>query len=451
MLSVEEVQTGGEPASPHAWENWSGIVEARPQTVVFPDSVDAVVELVKTCHEQGRTLRVVGSGHSFTPLVHTNDILVSLDRLSGIIEVDDKERTAVVWAGTKLKELGERLFQHGLAQENLGDINVQSIAGAVSTGTHGTGIQFGTLSTQIVGLTVVLGTGEVVECTEHQHPELFKALQVSLGALGILVKIQLRLVPAFRMKYTSERMTLDELFAQLDALRAQNRHLEFYCFPYSNTVQVKRMNETTDDVTKSGLKDYINKVVLENRVFWVLSEMCRLWPSLCKKVSRLSARTVPVFEEVDHSHRLFATPRLVRFNEMEYNLPAKHLPEAIHEVMRCIEREQFSVHFPIECRFVKGDDIWLSPASGRDSAYIAIHMYRGMPHEVYFRTIEQIFLKYGGRPHWGKLNYRSGKDFQHMYPMWDNFCELRERADPHGILLNDYLTQLFDREARTHD
>lgn len=425
------------------WTNWSGIVACTPAQVVYPTSVEEVVSLVQWCNTTGHRLRVVGSGHSFTPLVQTDDVLVSLDRMSGLVEVDTAARTAVVWAGTKLKRLGELLHRHGLAQENLGDINVQSIAGAISTGTHGTGTAFGTLATQVIGLKVVLGNGTVMDCSEEEHPELFKAMQVSFGALGVIVQVKLRLVPSFRLKYVTGRMKLDDCLRSLDTLCQQNRHFEFYCFPYSDTVQVKFMNETHEPVTQRGWKDYWNKIVMENRLFWVLSEACRLVPALTKPVSRLSAASVPVFEEVAYSHELFATPRLVRFNEMEYNIPAAHMAEVIQEVLACIERERIAVHFPIECRFVRADDIWLSPASGRESGYVAIHMYRGMPHERYFRTVEQIFLRCGGRPHWGKLHYRTAEDFQQMYPMWDEFRRVRLAADPNGVLQNDYLAVLF--------
>lgn len=426
-----------------AWSNWSGLVQATPRTVLYPDSIESVVNAVKLCRSEGRRLRVVGSGHSFTPIVATNDILVSLDRMQGLVRVNPEARTATVWAGTKLKLLGELLFEKGLAQENMGDIDVQSIAGAISTGTHGTGPKFGTISTQVIGLTIVTGKGEVLECTAESHPEWFKAMQVSLGSLGIIVQVTLKLQPAFKMKYESQRMPLSECLQQLPTLANSHRHFEFYWFPYADPCQIKLMNVTEEAVTENKLKDYVNDVLLENTAFKGLSELCRKMPSLSATVSRLSASQVPVGSKVNYSHRIFATQRLVRFNEMEYNLPVESMSAVIKEMRETMSRAKFNVHFPIECRFAKGDDIWLSPAYGRESAYIAIHMYKGMPHEEYFAAMEQIFLRYGGRPHWGKLHSLQADQLQSLYPKWQQFCEVRNELDPDGIFLNDYLMRLF--------
>lgn len=436
MLSVEIGSKG--------WHNWSGSVSCRPRQVVYPESLDDVVTLVNRCNHEGRSLRVVGSGHSFTRLVETDDLLVSLDRLAGIVDVDHAAHTATVLAGTKLRELGELLHARGLAQENLGDIDKQSIGGAISTGTHGTGGRFGTLSTQVVGLTAVLGDGSVIECSQTQHPDWFRAVQVSFGSLGILVQVKLRLVPSFRMMYESRRLPLSEVLARLGELRDDHRHFEFYAFPYGDAAQVKTMQVTDQPATPSGVKGFFNKIVMENWAFGALSEACRAIPRLCPAASRFSANNVPVFREVGYSHRLFATPRLVRFNEMEYNVPAAHMPAVVEEIRAAIASQRVAVHFPIECRFVQADDIWLSPAFGRDSAYIAVHMYRGMPYADYFRTVEAICAQYGGRPHWGKLNWRTGDDFRRLYPMWDRFCDLRAQSDPRGIFLNDYLRGLFE-------
>lgn len=425
------------------WRNWSGIVEASPQTVVYPGSVVEVVQVVNQCRREVRTLRVVGSGHSFTPIAASNDILMSLDGLQGIVRVDMDAQTATVWAGTKLKALGDMLFQHGLAQENLGDIDVQSIAGAISTGTHGTGIEFENIATQVIGLTVVTGAGDILQCTADSHPEQFRALQVSLGTLGVIVQVTLRLRPAFRMVYESTRTSLSTCLRDLETLNNHHRHFEFYWFPYADPCQLKFMDETTKPADEREIRDFASDVVLENGVFGALSKLCQWMPRLCAPVSRLSASMVPVTRKVAYSHRLFATKRLVRFNEMEYNLPAEAMVPVIWEMREVMARERFAVHFPIECRYAKRDDIWLSPAYGRDSAYIAVHMFRGMPYERYFAAMEDIFLRYGGRPHWGKLHTLQAAELSQRYPMWNRFLNVRAEFDPDGIFLNAYLRDLF--------
>ncbi|WP_238327955.1 D-arabinono-1,4-lactone oxidase [Paenibacillus gorillae] len=425
------------------WTNWSGIVQATPREVLLPGTIDEVVEAVQLCRREGRTLRVVGSGHSFTPIAASDDILLSLDRMQGLVSIDPDAAAATVWAGTKLRLLGELLFEQGLAQENLGDIDVQSIAGAISTGTHGTGRTYGNLSTQIIGLTIVTGRGDVVECTPESHPEWFKAMQVSLGVLGVIVQVKLRLQNAYKLEYVSSRMPLKSCLAQLSELAENNRHFEFYWFPYAEPCQIKRMNITEQEVTNRKAWEHFSDVWIENKLFGLLSELSRKLPSSSAVISRLSASQVPVGRKVNYSHRMFATQRLVRFNEMEYNLPAEALGEVIKEMREELARGRYRVHFPVECRYAKGDDIWLSPANGRDSAYIAVHMYRGMPHEAYFEAMERIFLRYGGRPHWGKMHSLQAAQFKELYPKWEAFGAVREALDPDRILLNDRMEHLF--------
>lgn len=436
---------------PKLWSNWSGFVKSVPVKVVYPVSIADVIEVVKECRTTRKTLRVVGAGHSFTPLVSTNDVVMSLDELSGLIEVNAANQTALMWAGTRLHELGHLLWQNGLAMENLGDIDAQSIAGAISTGTHGTGGQFGVLATQVIEITAVLGTGEVVTCSETSSPDLFHALQVSLGALGVIVKVKLQCQKSFRLRYESRRVKLEDCLGNLDVYRNNYRHFEFYCFPYSDICQVKLMSDTDEPPANHKVRDYFNNVVMENWAFGALSFACRSLPGLCRPVSRFSARNVPTGSLAGESYELFATPRLVKFNEMEYNIPAQELPAVVREVLERIEREQIPVHFPIECRYVRSDEIPLSPASGRDSAYVAVHMYKGMPHESYFRAMEEIFLKHQGRPHWGKMHYLSGARLQSKYPQWEQFLDIRSKADPQGVFLNPYLCDLFGIEAGTRN
>ncbi|QSO49684.1 D-arabinono-1,4-lactone oxidase [Alicyclobacillus mengziensis] len=432
---------------PQHWNNWSGLVRSTPQKVVYPASIEDVVAVVTECRRHHKSLRVVGAGHSFTPLAATDDVLMSLDNLSGLIEVHSSDKTALAWAGTRLHELGPLLWQNGLAMENLGDIDTQSIAGAISTGTHGTGGQYGVLATQVLEITAVLGTGEVVTCSEAANRELFRALQVSLGALGVIVKVKLQCTKAFRLRYESRRVKLEDCLGNLDSYRNDYRHFEFYCFPYSDTCQVKLMSETAAPVTHHPVRDYFNNVIVENWAFGALSFACRSVPRLCRPVSRFSASNVPVGSEIGKSYEVFATPRLVKFNEMEYNIPAQELPAVVREVLERIEQQEIPVHFPIECRYVRGDNIPISPASERDSAYVAVHMYKGMPHEGYFRAMEEIFLRHQGRPHWGKLHYLTASNLAEKYPKWQYFLDVRRKADPDGVLVNPYLRTLFGIET----
>jgi FAD-linked oxidoreductase len=425
------------------WHNWSGSVTAQPEAIRYPATREEIVAIVRDARARGANVRVVGAGHSFTPLAQTDGVLISLDRYAGLESVDAAARQATVRAGTKIKTLGELLFAHGLAQENLGDIDVQSIAGAISTGTHGTGITLGSISTQVVGLTLVTGRGDVLECSEEQHRDLFRAAQVSIGALGIIISVRLQLVPTYRLDYTWSREPLSVTLEHLERERDANRNFEFYWFPYSEWALVKRMNITDAPARSKNLLRRFNDLVMENGAFWLLSEIARRFPSASPRIARLCGALVSGGRDMNHSHKVFATTRLVRFNEMEYSLPAARMADAIRAIDACIRRERFRVHFPIECRYVRGDDIYLSPANGRDSAYIAVHMYRRMAYREYFAAVEAIFRDFGGRPHWGKMHMLTAAELCGLYPHWARFQAARRQLDPDGVLQNAYLNQIL--------
>lgn len=429
------------------WQNWSGSVQGQPREVATPSTIEELARMVGEYRRTGRHIRIVGSGHSFTPLVQTDDVLLSLDRMQGVEAIDAERGTATVLAGTKLHALGAILQAHGVAQENLGDIDVQSIAGAFSTGTHGTGTRFGILATQIERLTLVTASGEIVECSADQQPEIFKAAQVSLGTLGVIAKMTLRVVPAKRLHYTGARRRLSDCLDHLDQYKQESTHFEFLWMPHTDWTQTKFMNETDRPASKNTLWGQFNKIVLENGVFWLLSEWCRLFPSASRGVSRFAASAIASVDETNYSYKLYATPRMVVFNEMEYNIPAEHAGAVIGEIRDMIAARRVKVHFPLECRFVKGDDIWLSPAYQRDSAYIAVHMYRGMPYKDYFAAVEEIFRRYDGRPHWGKIHTRTAAELAALYPRWNDFRRIRAQLDPDGVFLNPYLRSLLEADT----
>jgi FAD/FMN-containing dehydrogenase len=266
--------------------------------------------------------------------------------------------------------------------------------------------------------------------------------------LGIITKLTLRVEQTYRLHYQARREALADCLSHLEEYKQNNRHFEFFCFPYGDWAQVKFANQSYQAAHKQNIWRKFNELVIENGAFWLLSEACRFVPKLSQPVSRLCGQLISRVDEINHSHRIFATPRMVRFHSMEYNIPAEHFVPALEEIRACIAQEQFQVHFPIECRFVKADDIWLSPAYQRDSAYIAVHTYKGMPYHDYFRAIEEILLRYEGRPHWGKLHTLKAEQLAERYPKWDDFLQLRAELDPQGIFLNDYLRTLFGIQAK---
>ena len=427
--------------SQNTWKNWAETCVCHPEQIQYPRSEEEIVNIIRYASENGKQIRVAGNGHSFTSLVGTDSILVALDNWAGLIGVEGN--IAHVKSGSNIKYLGEELFQNGLAQENLGDIDVQSIAGALSTGTHGTGIEFGTLSTQIEELTIINAKGEKITCSEKQNRDIFKAAQVSLGSLGIITEYKLKCVPKYILELRNVKSNITDTLSKLEQYKKENRNFEFYYFPYTETVQLKISNITNKEPKEGGFLRYFNDIILENGAFKLFSEISRIFPSQSRRVSKLIGKLVGETKRNTWSHRVYATSRFVKFTEMEYNIPTEHFEDCILEVKKKIEDTQYDLHFPIECRFVKQDDIWLSPAYQRDSAYIAIHMYKGMPYEKYLKDMEAIFRKYNGRPHWGKLHYQTPDSLKKSYPKWDEFHAIRKEMDPGGIFLNGHMKDIF--------
>lgn len=424
-------------------KNWSGNVQWNPAAVALPESEEAIQRLVLQAQKDKRNIRMIGTGHSFTPLSQTKDVLLSLDKYQGLVSVDKTTHQVTVKAGTKLHRLGELLFEQGLAMENMGDVDRQSIAGTISTGTHGTGMGFGTISTQVTAIRFINGLGEIVECSEQQNESLFKAAQVSLGALGIITEITLQCVPAYKLELVNEKKKLAEVLKDYPQINAANRNFEFYWFPNTAYVLTKRSNLADGKPNKVGLSTFFQEYLLENMAFKLLCEYAYRFPSKNEWVSNFSAQVVGTSRKLYRSHKVYATPRLVKFNEMEYNVPLDAYEEVMKEVVKCIDQHNFPVHFPIENRFVKEDDIYLSPAYGRDSAYIACHVYYKKPYQEYFQALENIFKAYEGRPHWGKIHTLEFDELQKRYPRFHDFLAHRQEQDPHQLFLSPYLGKLF--------
>ena len=424
-------------------KNWSKQIEWHPQKIAYPETETEIQELVRWALESKKQIRIIGSGHSFNPLWVTKDVLVSLDRYQGLIAVDRESLQATVKAGTKLYHLGDLLFDHGLAMENLGDIDRQSIAGTISTGTHGTGLSFGTISTQVIALKFIDGKGEIVTCSQYHNKDLFKAAQVSLGVLGIITEVTLQCVPAYKLELQNRSEELQLVLDNFTERIVTNRNFEFYWFPYAGKVWTKTSNLADDQPDKVGLANYLSEYILENYVFKLLCEAARFFPRLTPSISRLSVSSIPSVRKVYHSHKVYATQRLVRFNEMEYNVPLEAHRQVLEEIIRMVNKKKFNVHFPVENRVVKKDDIYLSPAYGRDSAYIACHVYHKKDYRPFFRAMEEIFVAHGGRPHWGKMHTLTAPELRNRYPHFETFEQHRQTHDPKGIFLNDYLKKLF--------
>lgn len=424
-------------------KNWSENQQWNPKEFLQPSTQEEIVNIIQKASENKQKVRVYGSKHSFTPINNSNDISLNLDNYQGLLSVDKTTNQATVKAGTKLYNLTSLLAEHNLALENMGDIDKQSIAGAISTGTHGTGITFGNISTQITAIKFVNGLGEVIYCSETENTALFKCMQISLGVFGIITEITLQCVPNYKLKLEKKVEDLDAVLASLNQLNDTNRNFEFYWFPYTNKTQTKYSNITNDKANKDNFINYFNDVVIENYAFKLVCDYAKKFPKKNVGVSKLSAKTLSKSVKVKENKDVYATPRLVKFNEMEYNIPTEAYQDVFKDVTKLVNSKKFNIHFPIENRFVQGDAIYLSPAYKRDSAYIACHVYKGKEFVPYFKALEEIFSAYDGRPHWGKMHFKDATYFSKIYPEFGTFCEHRKKNDPNGIFLNEHLTQIL--------
>lgn len=428
----------------NTWRNWGRNQRCSPAAVEEPESELEVAESVKRAAVAGQTVKVAGSGHSFTDIACTDGRLLRLEALDRFVAVDDEAKTVTVEAGIQLWKLNEELARRGLALANLGDIDRQTISGAIATATHGGGARFGGLATFVQEMELVTAGGEVLRCSPDEEPEIFACARVGLGALGVVTKLTLRCVPAFRLHSLERPTTLEQMLADFDATVDANEHMDFYWWPHTDVATVKVNNRTDDPVRrKSSYKTWRDEVLLSNYLFGALCALGRLRPSRVPDLMRTTAKSLGKTELVDESHRVLCSRRLVRFVEMEYAVPRADVGKALLGVRDLIEGEGLRVDFPVELRVAAADDIPLSTAHGRETAYLAVHLSSGTPFERYFRGVEAIMDDLGGRPHWGKLHFQDAATLATRYPEWERFQAVRGRLDPDGRFRNAYLDRVL--------
>ena len=424
------------------WTNWAGNQTAHAARVAHPATTAELGEVLRAATADGLAVKAVGSGHSFTPTAVTDGVRIELDRMESLVRVDGNLVT--VQAGMPLAVLNATLAANGLAMPNLGDIDTQTIAGALSTGTHGTGAAYGCLSTFVEALTLVTADGTVLDCSATANPDLFAAARVNLGALGVLTSVTLRCSPAFILCADERPGILDDVWSGLPDHIAGNDHFEFYWFPYTDRVQLKRNNRVAvSDRPLPGWRRWLDDDFLSNTVFAGACRIGRTIPSAVPQISRISARALSARTYTATSHDVFCTPRRVRFVEMEYGLPREALREAFDGLRSIIAGLPYKIQFPVEVRFTAADDIWLSHGHGRENAYVAIHQYVGAPYEEYFRRFEALTTGLGGRPHWGKMHDRDAASLATAYPRFSDFTALRDKLDPDRLFANAYTDRVL--------
>jgi FAD-linked oxidoreductase len=417
------------------WRNWSGGLLANPVGRFAPQSEE---ELSAWIRSSTGSLRPVGAGHSFSPLVPTDGHLLVLDGINGLVSHDAEALQATFGAGTRLSSIGPALESVGQAPLILPDIDRQTLAGAVATGTHGTGLALHSLSGNVTAMRMVTATGEVLEISEAADPDLFKAACVSVGALGIMTEIALQNREAYRLKARNWAAPIDEVLEEFEASATRHRHFEMFPLTHSDYALVLSIDETDDPIDNPPISPE------EEAAF---GNAMRAWmeipPADRRPLINGLAEQIEPSITVDASYRILSNVRSNRFNEMEYAVPREAGAACVREVLDTIAKREIDVVFPLEYRYVKGDDLWLSMDEGGDRAAISVHRTASEDYRPLFDAVEPIFWKYGGRPHWGKIHSLGHAELTKLYPQFEAFREIRAELDPEGRLLNDHLKKLF--------
>lgn len=428
------------------WRTWGRSAEARPRHVARPATVDELAAVVRAAAERGLPVKPVGAGHSFTAIAATDGVQVSLDGMQGLLAVDRERRRARLAAGTRLWRIGPLLAEHGLALPNMGDIDRQSIAGATSTGTHGTGLGFRGLAAQITAATLVTGRGDILEVSETENADLLPAVRLGLGALGILAEVELQLVDSFLLRATERPAPLDEVLESWEETCRAADHFEFYWWPHTDLAMTKtntRLPADTPFTPPPRARAWAEERLLENEALRLQQAVGHLVPRWVPPLNRFATSVYGDRELTDRSFEVFTSRRLVRFQESEYAIPFAVLPEALRRLRELVDRSGWRISFPVEIRAAGADENWMSTAFERESAYIAVHRYfRDDPTE-YFAAFEALMREFDGRPHWGKMHGRSADDLRPTYRRFDDFVAVRDRLDPDRRFANAYLERVF--------
>jgi FAD-linked oxidoreductase len=438
----------------YTFSNWDGTLNCKPQKFYRPQSEQEVVDIVRSVSQAGGTVRTFGAGHSWSPLVITDDTLLNLDNLNKLISVDVTRTRVTVQAGIRIKELNKLLPQRGLAMKNLGSIAEQSIAGAISTGTHGTGLKLGSLHTQIVGMKLVTGGGRLLNITEENDPELMQAARVNLGALGVIIEVTIQCVPNYNLEWKAEPHSFDEVLDGLPALLDGNDRVRLYWLAGTDVIQVMTMDHTDLPVThKNRLKDWFTDVVVKHDFLKLIIETgyhlehlpgLQVNADVVEGTNRFEAKVGWVKEErVDQYNYVLNIPMPPKHQECEYAVPAARAAEAVRLTRRIIEENHYHVNLPVEVRFVAADEAMLSPAYGQDICYVGAYTFGEEFARPFFAGFEPAMKSLGGRPHWGKHITLTRDEARALYPKLDRFNEIRKQLDPTGTFANKFIRDLF--------
>jgi L-gulono-1,4-lactone dehydrogenase len=429
---------------PAGWQNWAGTYEVTPARLTYPGSPEEVVAEVRRAAQENLSVKAVGAGYSSNDIAMTRGVMLDLSKLTGVLSADQETGVVTFGAGTTLREFSRSLWQLGLSLNCMGNLDAATLAGAIATGTHGTGRRFTGLASQVRGLQLVTADGQLLECSADQHPELFAAARISLGALGVITAVTLQCDPAFVLHSVEAPADYDDLFEVLARLELRD-HFEFLWFPHTRRVWTKVQTRLPADAPlkpRGKVRDWYDDRVLGS-VFSAMNRLSVTWPGVTAKMNRTATRALPERSYTDQAHRIVSGSGRVVFRQMEYAVPRASLGHVLDEIEDWLQRSGEQITFPVEIRLAAADNIPLSPGFGRDTCWIAVHQYYRRPHEKYFAAVEAIAREVDGRPHWGKLHYRSAEDLAPSYPLFDEFLAVRDTYDPDRRFSNDYLRRVL--------
>jgi len=431
-----------ELGKPLPWINWAGNEYCRPAHRAAPTNDEEIAEVLRSARG---VVRPVGASHSFSPVVPTDDTLLTTDLLRGVISHDPELMQAEVWAGTRIHDLGPLLAPYGQALPNQPDMDYPSIGGAVANSVHATGKGFGSMSAYVVGLTLITPAGELLDCSADKNPEVFQAARTSVGSLGMVSRLKLQNQPSYELTEVNRIENTEDILDDLEARFNDNRHFEFLPLPHtSKSLSVTTNLAAAGDVSE-GEDDAEALQTLRlafDSVAWIPGFGARLYRQLIDSEMEKQGEQGAI--RTGASYRVFPHVRTTRFREMEYTVPAELGPACLREILQTIRNKNLPVCFPLEYREVKGDDIWLSMYEGQDGAAISFHQFGDLDYKATFAHIEPIFWKYRGRPHWGKIHTLDAKRLAALYPHhWQDFQQLRQSLDPQGKMLNKHLRDIF--------
>lgn len=428
------------------WSNWGRAESVRPKFYCRPTSIEGVVAAVRFARERGLPIKAIGASHSFTAIAAAPGVQIDLVNIDGLIAADAETGQVTLGAGTNLFQLPALLAPLGLALENMGDIDRQSVAGATSTGTHGTGSRLGGLATQIVALTLVTAGGDILVVSESENAELLPAARLGLGALGIIIDVTIRCVPAFVLQAVETPERFDDVVENFEHRATAVDHFEFYWFPHTSTVLTKTNTRLPADAPLHPLgavRRWVDDSLMANGIFAASCGLGKAMPFAIPAINKVATRLTGDRTFTDVSPKVFVTERSVRFREMEYAIPVEHVPQALRDIRTLITARGWKISFPIEVRVAAADDNWLSTAHGRASGYIAVHRYFREDHREYFSAVEKIMRNYQGRPHWGKIHFQDAGSLARLYPRFGDFLAVRDRLDPERVFDNPYLGRVL--------